>query len=105
MRYKDRMIGIATGLRIINRMSEIIKNEYRTWFPFQANDLNFMAINGMSDTISSARTIDEQIINHLPTTTESGFHQMCNGIYSIIRGMAITQSALAGVGSPLKLSD
>ena len=104
MMYKDKMIGIATGLRIINRTTEIIKKTNRNSLPFHPNDLNFIANNGISVTIKAENPTEDPIINHLSTITVSGFHHKCKGINSIINGMDITQRAVAGVGTPLKLS-
>lgn len=64
-----------------------------------------MAKSGMSETIRADNPMDEPIKNHLSTITVSGFHKLPNDAYSIIKGIEITQSALAGVGTPLKLSD
>lgn len=99
------MIGMATGRRIINRTTEIIKRRNRISLPFHPKDLNFKASKGMSETIRNERPSAEPIKNHRSTITCSGSHHRWNGMCSIIRGIEITHIALAGVGTPRKLSD
>ena len=47
------MAGMANTCNIINSNTELIKKMYLGSFPFQAYEVNFIAMSAMSETINS----------------------------------------------------